>query len=357
MTVAEIIKEILKNKSPFVGKLDENICFDINNFMDLVENPILRSEQVRCAIKGKKVDESKYIYSVSLGRTNISNSVSPAKISQLLFNGATVTIDSLEYLLPEVMKVCKEVENVTGMRCTATAYFTGPGEKGLLPHIDEEEVVMVQVAGAKKWVYSNTVYDHLAIPRAIDVKELSSVKVNEYNLESGNFLALPSGTIHAGETEDNYSIHITFSVEKDRNAEKISKLIDSSNKLIFKDVKFLNRNEISTKELLEEYISSLQEVDFSSIVNCAENCIPSVRGWFFISNKKAAIKFSNTCEIKRGSDGIIFRGSGGSIKLGTDLGCDIENFVRSGKVQIEDKKILYILMKMLSINVLEVKDA
>ncbi|MDO4253160.1 MAG: cupin domain-containing protein [Rothia sp. (in: high G+C Gram-positive bacteria)] len=98
----------------------------------------------------------------------------------------------------EVMKVCREVEIVTGMRCTATAYFTGPGEKGLLPHIDEEEVVMVQVAGAKKWVYSHTVYDHLAIPRTIDVKELSSVKVNEYNLESENFLAFPSGTIHAG---------------------------------------------------------------------------------------------------------------------------------------------------------------
>lgn len=76
-----------------------------------------------------------------------------------------------------------------------------------------------------------------------------------------------------------------------------------------------------------------------------------------ISNKKAAIKFSNTCEIKKGSDEIIFLGNGGSIKLGTDLGYEIENFIRSGRVQIEDKKILYILMKMLSINILEVKDA
>lgn len=210
----EALRRLSTGESAHLTQDEQIIQFDFSDVGRMLRNPLTRTPQVRVALRGRKVQEARYTRTTVVGRQEIDDSVCPERIAKLISQGATVTLDSLEMSVPDVAEVCQLVETKLQRPCTATAYITPANVDGLAPHVDEEDVMMVQTVGSKYWKYGE--------PES-GVGTMSRILGEDYSnlnqsglLETGGLITLPSGTPHAGTSSSRGSIHITFSVERPR---------------------------------------------------------------------------------------------------------------------------------------------
>lgn len=115
-------------------------------------HPLVRYPQVRVALAGKAVAQSEYVSRRRIGTRWVEDGIDAKKVARWLTHGATITLDSLEYLSAPVREICDGLSEFLGMPATATAYVTAPGQRGLSPHTDEEDVFVLQTFGTKSWI-------------------------------------------------------------------------------------------------------------------------------------------------------------------------------------------------------------
>jgi lysine-specific demethylase/histidyl-hydroxylase NO66 len=87
-------------------------------------------------------------------------------------------------------------------------------EQGFSPHFDDVEVMVAQVEGSKVWQLHPERSDDDKLPLYSSgnfEQEEVGPPSQVINLEAGDFLYLPRGTIHQAKATDQPSMHITFS--------------------------------------------------------------------------------------------------------------------------------------------------
>ncbi len=132
--------------------------------------------------------------------------------------GATLVLQSLHRIHPPLVRFCRRLAIDLGHRTQCNAYITPPGSQGFAAHYDTHDVFVLQVEGHKRWnVYapvfalplksqpSRLLTDEPLVPA--DASPLLSVV-----LGPGDAMYLPRGFIHAAETTDDRSIHLTVGV-------------------------------------------------------------------------------------------------------------------------------------------------
>jgi ribosomal protein L16 Arg81 hydroxylase len=111
--------------------------------------------------------------------------------------------------LAELISRC-EAETHLPMR--SNVYLSPPDSQGFKLHWDTHDVLVLQIAGSKRW----HIYDSpLGLPHEEHMRELKSwipraKKDTELVLRPGSVLYLPRGYIHGAEAEDDHSLHITI---------------------------------------------------------------------------------------------------------------------------------------------------
>jgi bifunctional lysine-specific demethylase and histidyl-hydroxylase NO66 len=116
------------------------------------------------------------------------------------------------------VRFCRRLAVDLGHRTQCNAYITPPGSQGFAAHYDTHDVFVLQVEGHKRWNVHRPVFtlplksqpsrlltDEPLVPP--DAPPLLSVV-----LCPGDALYLPRGFIHAAETTDDRSIHLTVGV-------------------------------------------------------------------------------------------------------------------------------------------------
>ncbi len=135
--------------------------------------------------------------------------IDPVRLTQLFADGATVILSGLQERLPELASFCRAMESVMSARVQTNIYMTPPGKKGLNPHYDGHDVLVLQVAGSKEWrIYGTPVELPLpdqAFERGMDVGE----EVQRFVLEPGDTLYVPRGVAHDAIATEETSLHIT----------------------------------------------------------------------------------------------------------------------------------------------------
>lgn len=223
-SIAEAI-HILKHKHAHHGTLtDCNLNFNFQDFCKILTNPLLRANQVRLTKKGVLVPKSEFTKSTYLGREIISDAIDDQKILKALAAGGTIIIDSLESINKDVNNTCAIMSKIFEIKSTATAYITSPAASGLMPHSDEEEIFIVQTSGTKYWKYAER---QDCIARSAPLPRDALDMVNGILLKKGDYLCLPAGSPHAAETKEYASIHITFSIEKQRYSSLLIRAIEA----------------------------------------------------------------------------------------------------------------------------------
>jgi JmjC domain len=95
----------------------------------------------------------------------------------------------------------------------ANAYYTPRGSQGFAVHHDTHDVLILQVAGEKRWLlYEPLVELPLKTQRYSKALGEPGEPTDDFVLRAGDTLYLPRGWLHQAETSDTDSLHLTVGI-------------------------------------------------------------------------------------------------------------------------------------------------
>lgn len=166
-----------------------------------------RRPTVRLVRDGASLDPSSYCSRVRLGGQTMADVIDPVKVTAAYLDGATVVLQSLHRTWRPVGEVVAGLSAELSHPVQANAYLTPPAGRGLAPHEDVHDVLVVQCHGTKCWTVAG---------------------LGEVALRPGDVLYLPAGTRHSAATTGQPSLHLTLGVIPDTVRSIVRQVIDAS---------------------------------------------------------------------------------------------------------------------------------
>ena len=126
-------------------------------------------------------------------------------------DGFTIVVDGVERYVRAIASLAHAIEVELNFPIQVNAYITPPGSRGLVPHYDDHDVLVLQIQGSKIW----HLYDGVDIPPHEMQRRDKAVPTDglplptDLRLDVGDVLYLPRGLVHAADTDAEPSIHLT----------------------------------------------------------------------------------------------------------------------------------------------------
>jgi ribosomal protein L16 Arg81 hydroxylase len=185
---------------------------------ELIVERGVRAPFIRLAKEGHLLAKDSYLGPAGFG-AEIADQVDSAKLLTQLGSGATVVLQGLHRLWPPLIEFVREAVDDIGHPVQANAYITPPGNRGFDFHYDVHDVFVLQVSGSKRWIVHEPVHRH-PLPsqpwtdhRDQIAERVAGDPVIDVELSEGDALYLPRGWVHAAQTLDTTSIHLTIGVD------------------------------------------------------------------------------------------------------------------------------------------------
>jgi hypothetical protein len=124
--------------------------------------------------------------------------------------GATIVLQALQLHWAPAARYCRELEIALGCPVQANAYCTPAASQGFGVHHDTHDVLVLQVAGRKRWRLYEPLLE-LPLKQQRWSPELGDPgePIDDLTLEAGDTLYLPRGWPHEATAADSDSLHIT----------------------------------------------------------------------------------------------------------------------------------------------------
>ena len=127
--------------------------------------------------------------------------------------GATVGLNFLQERHARLAALCRSLAESLACVAQVNAYITPPASIGLRPHYDDHDVFVLQIMGRKRWkVYRGGPVRPLRGQPFRPDTDCSYEVDEELELQPGDLLYLPRGTLHSAEGLDLMSVHLTVGV-------------------------------------------------------------------------------------------------------------------------------------------------
>jgi lysine-specific demethylase/histidyl-hydroxylase NO66 len=125
--------------------------------------------------------------------------------------GATIVLQALHVNWHPLAVFSRLLESALGVGVQANAYWTPRGSQGFGVHHDTHDVLVLQVAGKKRWLLYEPVLE-LPLKHQRWSAELGDPgeAVDDLVLRAGDTLYLPRGWPHRAETSETDSLHLTI---------------------------------------------------------------------------------------------------------------------------------------------------
>ena len=143
-------------------------------------------------------------------------------------SGHTIVVNDLQNKIKNIYCLCRDIENLFICKSNCNAYISPEKSQGLDIHYDNQDIIILQLAGEKFWEYDHVsclypldddIYDEQYISACTDL--------NTIQLTPGSVLYLPRGTAHRVKTgTDTHSIHLTISITPFRYLHLIQNLLE-----------------------------------------------------------------------------------------------------------------------------------
>lgn len=143
-----------------------------------------------------------------------SGLIDAARLYQEYSDGGTVVLNQLEGSLPSLMDLCRSMEARFSCRFQCNIYVTpGGAAQGLKTHYDTHDVFVLQVAGSKHWnIYDTPIERPFRGQDFQPGEHTPGDKTMEFDLNPGDMVYVPRGTMHDATTGADDSCHITLGV-------------------------------------------------------------------------------------------------------------------------------------------------
>jgi len=142
----------------------------------------------------------------------------PAKVKQLVRQGATMVLNDIDQLTPELTAFAKIMEQALGGKVQGNLYQSSRRRQGFKVHYDTHDVFAVHCEGEKVWpVFEGRAEDPIAhnmfkgVPQEAH-EEAKGELWKEVRLKPGDLLYLPRGQYHYAVADDGGCIHIAMGV-------------------------------------------------------------------------------------------------------------------------------------------------
>ena len=127
--------------------------------------------------------------------------------------GATIVLQALHVNWHPLAVFCRLLEEALGHGVQANAYYTPRGSQGFGVHHDTHDVLVLQVAGEKRWrLYDALLELPLKHQRYSSALGEHGAPTDELELRAGDTLYLPRGWLHEAETSATDSLHLTIGI-------------------------------------------------------------------------------------------------------------------------------------------------
>lgn len=136
-----------------------------------------------------------------------------ANLIKLCQEGATLIINGVHKLIPEIAKFTAELKSNLGYGTQINAYCSWPGRQGFSSHYDTHEVFILQVDGSKKWcVFTDTYKYPLPEEKSESLPPPNQEPYLTCIMSPGDVLYIPRGHWHYAVALDQPSLHLTLGV-------------------------------------------------------------------------------------------------------------------------------------------------
>lgn len=170
----------------------------------MVTNTDLREGQLDMADASRQIQRSDYVDS--------SGFVDRGAVADFHRNGATIILQHAHQLEPALGRLCRALEHAFSAHIQTNLYLTPPNAQGFHTHYDNHCVLVVQVAGEKKWRLYDKPIDTPFRGEGFEPGKYETGELKqEFVLKAGDCAYVPRGMMHDASTSgDEPSLHITI---------------------------------------------------------------------------------------------------------------------------------------------------
>ncbi|WP_291276185.1 cupin domain-containing protein, partial [Flavobacterium sp.] len=209
---------LFKKENPGVGSLLKMERF--SDFDNILFRYIEHSELVRIADKGNTFPAPR----LRNGKLNIS------ALLDKYYNGNSIVFNSIFRFDKEIKKITEMLGASLASTVQANLYLTPANGQAFATHYDAHDVIVIQLVGRKSWhIYNKP--DGLLFPISID-RSLTPERLEESKLshnldfDVGSTLYLPRGFPHKAVSQNQPSLHITFSLAPYTSGDVLKQFVD-----------------------------------------------------------------------------------------------------------------------------------
>jgi hypothetical protein len=170
----------------------------------------IRYPAFRLVRAGERLDVGAYTRDISW-RPPFTRAADVQRVLEAWEAGATIVLQALHVSWHPLAVFCRLLEAALGLPAQANAYYTPRGSQGFAVHHDTHDVLVLQVAGEKRWLVHEPVLElPLKHQRWTPALGDPGAPVDDLVLRAGDTLYLPRGWPHQAETSAADSLHLTI---------------------------------------------------------------------------------------------------------------------------------------------------
>ena len=173
----------------------------------------LRFPAVRMVKEGTTLSPSLYTKSARIQSRDLSDVIDAGRVYDLFADGTTNVLQALHRYWTPLSHFCRELEVDLTHPVQVNVYLTPPVSQGLDIHYDTHDVFVLQVSGVKHWkVWDRAIDAPLAHQKRTGSYEDPGPAQIDVELKPGDALYIPRGFLHAAQTLDRESAHMTVGI-------------------------------------------------------------------------------------------------------------------------------------------------
>jgi ribosomal protein L16 Arg81 hydroxylase len=187
----------------------KELFYSVDRFETDVASSAIRTEKIDVFVNGQLV---------RLVDLHHKSGRSPlAVLIDQLRGGAMVRVRDLENAVPALEQTVRMIERLFLAQCQANLYLAPAGGAGFPAHFDISDAFVVQCAGMKEWCIYEDYTERNPLPTSDTPWEPTRYQPIGMEIsvaqQEGDVLYLPRGVMHAARCTDQYSLHLTISLE------------------------------------------------------------------------------------------------------------------------------------------------
>jgi ribosomal protein L16 Arg81 hydroxylase len=142
----------------------------------------------------------------------------PRRVQEHLARGATLVLNDIDQLTPELSTFARELEEALGGRVQGNLYLSSKRKQAFRAHFDFHDVFATHVMGEKTWTVFEGMAEHPIKHQAFEGwpqerhEQLKGKLWREVRMRPGDLLYLPRGQYHYALADDGPCAHIAWGV-------------------------------------------------------------------------------------------------------------------------------------------------